>query len=134
MPQVGQQITIDLPDERTRAEVVKVISDSACLAKIMQFTTASKSHPYHKDDIVAVQYKRDGMGLNAWIAIEERPAAPSAETVAALADADESDEEEEDDAVAARVEPEGDKREHPRADAARKSAKVTRSDRSHRVA
>lgn len=99
MPQIGQFITVDLPDERTRAEVVKVISDTACLAKLAQFTTAAKSHPYHKGDVVAVQLRKDGMGLQAWIAIEERATAPKPETIASLAEADDTDEEEPEDAV-----------------------------------
>jgi hypothetical protein len=100
MPTVGQTITINLPDERTRADVIKVISNTACLVKIAQFTTSSKSHPYHKDDVVAVQLRKDGMGQQAWIAIDERPTAPSAETIASLSDAEE--EEEPEDAVDSR--------------------------------
>jgi len=99
MPQVGQLITVNLPDERTRAEVVQVISETGCLAKIAQFTTAAKSHSYRKGDIVAVQMRKDGMGQQGWTAIEERPTAPRPETIASLADAAEDEAEDTEDAL-----------------------------------
>jgi hypothetical protein len=99
MPQIGQTITVDLPDERTRAEVVQVVSDSALLVKLTQFTTAAKSHPYHKGDVVAVQLRKDGMNQQAWIAIDERATAPRPETIASLAEADDTETEEPEDAV-----------------------------------
>lgn len=86
-PIVGQLITVELPDERTRAEVVKVISETAVLAKISQFTTASKSHSYKKDDVVGAQMKKSNLGQMAWVAVDERPSAPRPETIAALSDA-----------------------------------------------
>lgn len=99
MPTMDQMITVDLPDERTRAKVVKVISDTACLAEIAQYTTALKSHPYHKGDVVAVQLRKDAMGQQAWIAVKPGPALPAPETVASLADAAEDEAEEPEDAV-----------------------------------
>ena len=88
LPEVGQLITVELPDERTRAEIIKVISETAVLAKISQFTTASKSHPYKKGDVVGAQLKPGNLGQIAWIAVDERPTVPRPETIAALGEAD----------------------------------------------
>lgn len=94
MPEIGQAITVELPDERTRAEIVKVVSDSAVLARIIQFTTAYKSHPYKKGDTIGAQLKKTGMGQMAWIAIDERaaprPAEPEEDEEEELADAAET--------------------------------------------
>lgn len=71
-PKVGDQITIDLPDERTRGEIVKVVSTTAVIAKLLTFLTASRSHSYRKGDIVPCLYAQVGMNQNGWRAVSER--------------------------------------------------------------
>lgn len=71
-PKVGDTITVQLPDEFTRAEIERVISDEAVIAKLKTFTTARASHQYRKDDLVPCRFERLSMGVPGWRAISER--------------------------------------------------------------
>lgn len=71
-PKVGDTITVELPDERTRAEVIKVISDTAVLARLATFTTAKGSHNYRKDDVIPCRFQKLGMGVPGWRVVSER--------------------------------------------------------------
>lgn len=70
-PDVGNEITINLPDEVTRGTVERIISHSRLIAKIAHFTTNNKSHPYKKGDFVAAEYRRGSMGLPGWYEISQ---------------------------------------------------------------
>jgi len=70
-PKVGETITLELPDERTRATIEKVISDEAAIARLLTYTT-SKSHSYKKGDLVACRFERLGMGVPGWRAMSQR--------------------------------------------------------------
>ena len=88
VPKEGDVITVYLPDERTRATIERVISDTAVIAKIMQYTTAKISHSYKKGDLVACQFEPQNMNQMGWRAVSEReleestPAPPPPEPVA----------------------------------------------------
>lgn len=71
-PKVGDTITVDLPNERTRARIEKVISDTAVIAKITQFTTGRTSHNYNKDDLIACVYETLSMNSPGWRVMSER--------------------------------------------------------------
>lgn len=70
-PKVGDTITIELPDERTRATIEKVISDTAVIAKLLTYTS-SKSHAYRKDDLVACKFEMLNMTVPGWRAMSQR--------------------------------------------------------------
>lgn len=70
-PHVDEMVTLNLPDEVTRAKIVKVISPTRIVAKIMQYTTANKSHNYKKDNYVAAEYRMGDMNLKGWYVISE---------------------------------------------------------------
>jgi hypothetical protein len=70
-PKIGDTITVELPDERTRAQIEKVISQDAVIARLMTFTT-SKSHQYRKDDLVACRFEMLGMTIPGWRAMSQR--------------------------------------------------------------
>lgn len=86
-PQAGETITVDLPDERTRATIEKVLSRTAVIAKIDTFTTGNpKSHTYKRGDLIACRFTEVGMNLSGWKVVGERelseagkPAEPKAE-------------------------------------------------------
>lgn len=71
VPEVGNIITVELPGERTRATIERVISDEAVIAKLQTFTT-SKEHDYRKGDLVPCRFTDVGMGATGWLAISER--------------------------------------------------------------
>ena len=71
MIEEGQTVTVELPDERTRAEILSVVSASAFIGRISQFTTASKSHSYKKGDTIAVQQRPGAFGQTVWQAVPE---------------------------------------------------------------
>lgn len=70
-PKVGDTITVELPDERTRATVEKVISDTAVIARLQHYMT-SKSHNYKKDELIACRFETLSMGINGWRVMSER--------------------------------------------------------------
>lgn len=69
-PKVGDTITIDMPGERTRATIERVISDEAVIARLQHFTT-SREHGYRKDDLVPCRFTTLDMGVPGWRAISE---------------------------------------------------------------
>ena len=71
-PKEGDIITVELPNERTRAKIEKVISDAACIARIMQYTTAFHSHPYKKDDLIACKFEEVGVRNQGWRLVSDR--------------------------------------------------------------
>lgn len=70
-PKVGETITVELPDERTRATIERVISNTAVLARLLTFTT-SKSHSYRKDELVACRFEMLGMTIPGWRVMSQR--------------------------------------------------------------
>lgn len=72
IPKVGDTITIELPDERTRGTIEKVISDTAVIAQLQHFTTAKLSHNYRKDDLVPCRFGKLSMNMSGWRAVSER--------------------------------------------------------------
>ena len=70
-PKVGDTITVEIPDERTRAVIERLISDEAAIAKLLSYTT-SKSHTYKKGDLVACRFERLGMGISGWRVMSQR--------------------------------------------------------------
>lgn len=91
-PKVGDVITVELPDERTRATIERLVSDSAAIVRLNHFVTATKSHNYRKGDLVPVRYGLLDMGLTGWHSVSERelaeatPPEPEAEPVIAAAE------------------------------------------------
>lgn len=71
-PKEGDVITVELPDERTRATIVRIISDTAVIAKIMQYTTGRHSHPYKKDDLIACKFETLDLGNSGWRVLSDR--------------------------------------------------------------
>lgn len=71
-PKVGDMITVQLPDERTRATIEQVVSDTAAIVRLNHFTTATKSHNYRKGDLVPVRYGTLDMGLPGWKSVSEQ--------------------------------------------------------------
>lgn len=70
-PKVGDQITVELPDERTRCTIKSVISPIACVAELNHFTT-SKSHNFRKGDLVPCRYEMLGMNQPGWRSLTDR--------------------------------------------------------------
>lgn len=70
-PAAGAVVTINIPDEIVRATVERVISDNRIIGKIMNFTTASKSHAYKKDSFVAAEYRKGQLGIKGWYEISQ---------------------------------------------------------------
>lgn len=71
-PKEGDIITVELPDERTRATIERVISNTACIAKIMQYTTGNKSHSYRKGDLIPCRFEILDLNQPGWRAVSER--------------------------------------------------------------
>lgn len=71
-PKVGDIITVLLPDERTRATIEKLISNTAAIVQLNHFVTATKSHNYRKGDLVPVRYGTQDMGLPGWTAVSDK--------------------------------------------------------------
>lgn len=69
-PKEGDTITVELPDERTRAQIIKVVSDTAVIAKLLTYTT-SKSHNYKKGDLVPFRHQRLDMNLPGWRSVSQ---------------------------------------------------------------
>lgn len=69
-PQIDDTITVNLPDEMTRARIVKLVSKTLGIAELLSFTT-SKSHSYRKGSMIPVRFGRGPMGLMGWTAVNE---------------------------------------------------------------
>lgn len=69
-PKEGDTITIELPDERTRGTIVKVVSDETVVAKLIQYLTSRGT--YRKDDLVPCRFERLGMNVPGWRAVSQR--------------------------------------------------------------
>lgn len=50
VPQIGEVITVTLPGEIIRAEVVRILDDDNIVCKLQQ--PMAKSHSFHKNDLV----------------------------------------------------------------------------------
>lgn len=74
VPQTGSMLTIELPGEILRAQVEKVVSKDAVVARIMSQPMA-RTHHYPKGALVACQRKRGIMG-EVWEALEEHREEP----------------------------------------------------------
>lgn len=70
-PKIGDHITLALPDELTRAEIIKIVTPETCLAKIIQYTT-SKTHHYRKDEVVPCRFEVLSMNQRGWRAVSTR--------------------------------------------------------------
>lgn len=70
-PQVDDVITVEIPDERTRAVIRQVVSPTTCLAEITQYTT-SRSHNFKKGEIVPCRFEPLGFGVPGWRAVSQR--------------------------------------------------------------
>lgn len=77
-PKTGDVITINLPDEVTRATIIRMVSATAAIAELMNFTTASKSHNYKKGDLVPCKFGRTITGLKGWTVVSENELQASA--------------------------------------------------------
>lgn len=69
-PQVGTVTTVDLPGERTRAEIVNVVADDAIIARLQSFTV-SREHRYKKGDLVPCRLVMGPMNQKIWQAVDE---------------------------------------------------------------
>src|ERR1700685_3225747 len=79
-PKVGDIVTVDLPDERTRATIEKLISETAAIRRLNHSVTATKSHNYRKGDLVPVRYMVLDMGLWGWRSVSEKELAEAKPT------------------------------------------------------
>lgn len=70
-PKVGNEITVELTGERTRAEIIKVMSPTTVIAKLLRYTT-SRDHGRHKGDLVACRFEEGALGLSEWRVLKER--------------------------------------------------------------
>ncbi|HEY1806006.1 MAG TPA: hypothetical protein VGG45_16150 [Terracidiphilus sp.] len=71
-PKIDDIITVELPDERTRGKIVKVVSPQMVIAQLEHFTTGSKSHPYKKGDFIPCRYQvGQPMNLKGWYAVPQ---------------------------------------------------------------
>lgn len=70
-PKVGDQITVQLPDERTRCTIESVVSHDACIARLNHFTT-SKSHSFRKGDMIPCRYEMLEMNQPGWRSLTDR--------------------------------------------------------------
>lgn len=71
IPTIDTYMTIDLPGEKTRAVVMKILNDNKVVVQLISVPLA-KSHMYQKDDYVACVRKNDMLG-DTWKAQEARP-------------------------------------------------------------
>jgi hypothetical protein len=70
-PNVDDTITVELPDERTRAKIIGVVSDTAVTVELLTFTTNNKSHPYKKGDKVPAMFVPGPMNRHIWKVISD---------------------------------------------------------------
>lgn len=70
-PKVGDEITVEVPDERTRAVIESLVSDTHCIARLLRYPV-SKSHNYKKGDLVPCKHETLGMGVAGWRVISQR--------------------------------------------------------------
>lgn len=81
VPLEGEAITVDLPGERTRGTVYKVVSPDALLVQLSVYTT-SREHGKKKGDIIPVINRKNHLGILSWeyvteheLSASEKPAA-----------------------------------------------------------
>jgi hypothetical protein len=70
LPREGDKITVTLPAERTRCEIIKVVSDEACIAQLLSFTTA-KEHRLTKGDKIACRFELGPMDQPQWVYVPQ---------------------------------------------------------------
>lgn len=70
-PKVGDTITVELPDERARATIEGLVSDTAVTARLLNFPV-SRSHNYKKGDLIACRLRKSNIGINGWHVVPER--------------------------------------------------------------
>lgn len=70
-PLLDTYITVDLPGEKLRALIKKILSETEIVLQLTS-TPLAKSHTYKKDDFVACK-RVAGMFGEIWEAIESRP-------------------------------------------------------------
>ena len=71
-PQVGHQITLDLPGERVRAEIKGVVNDDAVVCVVISTPIAKTPHGVVKDDTVCARRAENSIGMECWSMITER--------------------------------------------------------------
>lgn len=71
-PQVGHQITLDLPGERVRAQIEGVVNDDAVVCKVISTPIAKTPHGVMKDDTVCARRDVNSIGIECWAMITER--------------------------------------------------------------
>ena len=71
-PEVGHTITVDLPGERIRAEIMGVSNDDAVVCKVMGTPIAKTPHGVVKDDMICVRRAENSIGMECWTMITER--------------------------------------------------------------
>lgn len=76
---VGQTITVQLPNEVTRAVIEKAVSPTACLARINTFTTGHISHNYRRGDLIPCRYDILALNQRGWRVVSEREMAEAEE-------------------------------------------------------
>ena len=84
-PQKGGFLTVDLGEEKTRAEILNVVSRDVVTARISGPVLDKSGHGYRKDGVIAVRRDRDRMGIETWVPVSLR-AVTEAEEAAALAE------------------------------------------------
>lgn len=70
-PIIDSYLTIDLPGEKLRALVKKVINNNKIILQLTNQPLA-KSHTYRKDDFVAC-IRKEGMFGEMWEVVESKP-------------------------------------------------------------
>ncbi len=71
-PQIGHTLTVDLPGERVRARIEKVITEDAVVCVILSTPMAKTQHRFVKDEMICVERRDNNIGLECWLALDER--------------------------------------------------------------
>jgi hypothetical protein len=69
-PREGDIITVTLPAERTRCQIITVVNDEAVIAMILGFTT-SPGHQLKKGDRIACRFRLGPMNEPQWIYVPQ---------------------------------------------------------------
>lgn len=98
----GDEMTVDLPGERIRAQVDFVASDNLLQATIINTPVGKAPHGYSKGDLVTVRRGEDALKIEErWVAVSERELQQAEARAKLLEQEEERDRQEEADRIEA---------------------------------
>lgn len=121
MPKVDDLLTIQLPGEKIRATVKRIIDNDAILVELTYMPMA-KSHQFKIGDVVACRRVQNVLWGESWVAQIPKPYAILPDLTQVKPDA-----------ISAGEKPEGDFGKHPRTSSPRNKKKKQRADRRDSV-